>query len=78
MQKTGAGLKSIVARTALVLGLVAAACFTGAAWLIQQKAAAVQEATEGEQAEQGGSATPAAAAGGYSRPVSDAVDAEAP
>ena len=45
MQKTGAGLKSIVARTALVLGLVAAACFTGAAWLIQQKAAAVQEAT---------------------------------
>ncbi len=40
-----AGLKSVVARTALILGLVAAACFGGATWLIQHKAAAVQEAT---------------------------------
>ncbi|WP_275584514.1 methyl-accepting chemotaxis protein [Stenotrophomonas sp. NLF4-10] len=44
MQVRRTGLKSVVARTALVLGLVAAACFAGAAWLIQQKAAAVQEA----------------------------------
>ena len=41
----GAGMKSIVARAALVLGLVAAVCFAGAAWLIQREAAAVQEAT---------------------------------
>ncbi len=40
-----AGLKSVVARTALILGLVAAACFGGATWLIQHKAAAVQQAT---------------------------------
>lgn len=41
---TGLGLKSIVARTALILGVVAALCFAIATWLIQQKAAALQEA----------------------------------
>jgi methyl-accepting chemotaxis protein len=46
------GLTSIVARTALMLGLVAAVCFAGAAWLIQQRAAAVQEATALNELEQ--------------------------
>ena len=52
MQVHKTGLKSVVARTALVLGLVAAVCFTGAAWLIQQKAAAVQEAAALNELEQ--------------------------
>jgi len=52
MRTEGGGLKSIVARAALVLGLAAAVCFTGAAWLIQQKAAAVQEAAALEGLEQ--------------------------
>jgi methyl-accepting chemotaxis protein len=39
------GLHSIAARTALILALVAAACFAGAAWLIQSKAASEQQAT---------------------------------
>ena len=52
MQLHATGLKSVVARTALVLGLVAAACFAGAAWLIQQKAAAVQEAAALSELEQ--------------------------
>ena len=43
MRKIGTGMQSIVARTALVLGIVATLCFTGAAWLIQKKAAEVIE-----------------------------------
>ena len=46
------GMNSIVARTALVLGLVAALCFAGAAWMIQHKAAQVQEATAMAELEQ--------------------------
>ena len=34
------GFRSIAAKTAAALGLVAALCFLAAAWLIQQKAAA--------------------------------------
>ena len=48
----GAGMRSITARTALVLGAVAALCFAGAAWMIQQKAAQVQEATAMDELEQ--------------------------
>jgi len=52
MRKIGTGMQSIVARTALVLGIVATLCFTGAAWLIQKKAAEVQEATAMDELEQ--------------------------
>ena len=46
------GMQSIVARTALILALVATLCFAGAAWLIQQKAAAEQQATALRELEQ--------------------------
>ena len=44
-QSLGLGLQSVTARTAAVLGIIATLCFSGAAWMIQQKAAQVQEAT---------------------------------
>ncbi|WP_256645311.1 methyl-accepting chemotaxis protein [Thermomonas paludicola] len=52
MRNIGAGMTSIVARTALVLGIVATLCFAGAAWMIQKKAAQVQEATALDELEQ--------------------------
>ncbi len=52
MRMVGAGMRSITARTALILGTVAALCFAGAAWMIQQKAAQVQEATAMDELEQ--------------------------
>ena len=51
MRMLGAGTQSVVARTALVLGLVSALCFAGAAWMIQDKAAQVQEASAMEELE---------------------------
>ncbi|QNN47059.1 HAMP domain-containing protein [Thermomonas brevis] len=52
MRMIGAATKSVVARTALVLGLVSALCFAGAAWMIQDKAAQVQEASAMKELEQ--------------------------
>ncbi|WP_282452902.1 methyl-accepting chemotaxis protein [Pseudomarimonas salicorniae] len=46
------GLRSIAARTALILALVAALCFAGAAWLILQKASAEQQETALRELEQ--------------------------
>jgi methyl-accepting chemotaxis protein len=48
----GFGMRSIAARTALALGVVAVLCFGLAAWLIQHKAAAEQEATALRELEQ--------------------------
>lgn len=47
-----AGLRSISTRTALILGIVAAACFAGAVWVIQHKAAVEQEAAAMRELEQ--------------------------
>ena len=51
-QSLGLGLQSVTARTAAVLGIIATLCFSGAAWMIQQKAAQVQEATAMDELEQ--------------------------
>ncbi|KRG40619.1 hypothetical protein ARC78_12365 [Stenotrophomonas pictorum JCM 9942] len=59
-----------MARTALVLGLVAATCFAGAAWLIQQKAAAVQEASALNELEQLARAEAAKVRGSVNEPLS--------
>lgn len=52
MQIAGMGIRSISARTAAVIGLVAILCFSGAAWMIQRKAAEVQQATAMDELEQ--------------------------
>ncbi len=52
MRTISAGMQSIVARTALILGIVATLSFAGAAWMIHSKAAEVQEAAAMSELEQ--------------------------
>src|SRR5690606_31556804 len=70
MRMVGAGMRSITARTARILGTVAALCSAGAAWRLQQKAAPVQEATAMDELEQPPRAEAAAVRGSTTETLS--------